>query len=476
MPSTTTKVVIAQKDGTVLGEFVLGPGEYVIGSDPSAAIFTDDATVSNQHAKLFVTDTTVELEALDSSLGTIVDGAALRGRIPLSLAEVIRLGNLHLSIKRSGFGEPIHSSLRQDRTAYPDVAEEIDGHGQTPPQHSPPFAKAIRYAVILTFIAIGLIGYNIYKSSLADKGSPSWKRMEWTGKAMLRAGFKREVMVRTLSQGGTVVAWGKNDDGQTTVPNRLNGVVAIAAGEYHTVVLKNDGTVVAWGKSDSGQTSVPDGLKGVVAIAAGASHTLALKSDGTVVAWGAGKTATGERPEYGQSIVPTGLTDVVAIAAGGDHSVALKADGTVTAWGENDKGQANVPKGLSGVMAIAAGSGGHTVALKENGTVVVWGDRQAIAMVPKRLEGVVDIATAYQHLVALKQDGTVVAWGDGDGPQVPAGLSSVVAVSAGWDHTVALKSDGTVVAWGSNSEVPAGLTGVTAITAGNGHTVALKLD
>jgi alpha-tubulin suppressor-like RCC1 family protein len=49
--------------------------------------------------------------------------------------------------------------------------------------------------------------------------------------------------------------------------------------------------------------------------------------------------------------------------------VALKSDGTVVAWGQNSDGQTNVPVGLRGVMAIAAGSR-HTVALKSDGTVV----------------------------------------------------------------------------------------------------------
>ena len=103
------------------------------------------------------------------------------------------------------------------------------------------------------------------------------KRLEWTGKAMQRAGMKAETVKRTLTQGGTVVAWGRNSEGQTTVPAGLSGVVAIAAGGYHTVALKQDGTVVAWGGNGSGQTTVPAGLSGVVAIAAGEYHTVALK-------------------------------------------------------------------------------------------------------------------------------------------------------------------------------------------------------
>ena len=84
-----------------------------------------------------------------------------------------------------------------------------------------------------------------------------------------------------LKNDGSVVAWGDDFDGQTTVPlAALSGVIAIAAGAFHTVALKNDGTVLAWGavnsEDDYGQTEAPLGLSGVTAISAGGVHTLAL--------------------------------------------------------------------------------------------------------------------------------------------------------------------------------------------------------
>ena len=128
------------------------------------------------------------------------------------------------------------------------------------------------------------------------------------------------VLTVNATSPGTVVAWGSNSNGQTTVPAGLSGVTAIAAGDAHTVALKSDGTVVAWGDNWAGQTIVPAGLSGVRAIAAGSFHTVVLKSDGTVVAWGDNHS--------GQTIVPTGLSGVAAIAAGGNatgdnHTVAL---------------------------------------------------------------------------------------------------------------------------------------------------------
>ncbi len=268
-----------------------------------------------------------------------------------------------------------------------------------------------------------------------------------------------------------VVAWGRNAEGQTTIPAGLSGVTAIAAGNGHTVALKNDGTVVAWGFNGNGETTIPAGLSGVTAIAAGSHHTVALKRDGTVVAWGGN--------DYGQTTIPAGLSGVTAIAAGGTHTVALKNDGTVVAWGNNGHGQTTIPAGLSGVTAIAAG-GPHTVALKSDGTVVAWGyNGYGESTIPAGLSGVTAISAGDHHTVALKSDGTVVAWGWNAYGQttIPAGLSGVTAIAAGFIHTVALKNDGTVVAWGSNGNgqttIPAGLSGVTAIAAGGYHTVAL---
>ncbi len=285
----------------------------------------------------------------------------------------------------------------------------------------------------------------------------------------IAAGGSRTV---ALKGDGTVVDWGANTSGQSTVPAGLSGVTAVAAGYGHTVALMGDGTVVTWGDNTYGKTTVPAGLSGVTAIAAGGSHTVVLKDDGTVVAWGDNW--------YGQVTVPAGLTEVTAIAAGSGHTVALKDDGTVVAWGCNDSGQITVPAGLSGVIAIAAG-GSHTVALKGDGTVVAWGDNSYYqTTVPTGLSGVTAIVTGTNHTVALKGDSTVVAWGDNSYGEtmVPAGLSGVTAIAAGGDHTLALKWDGTMVLWGDNdsgqSTIPASLSGVTAIATGFGHTVALK--
>ncbi|MDO8541530.1 MAG: glycoside hydrolase family 9 protein [Opitutaceae bacterium] len=269
-----------------------------------------------------------------------------------------------------------------------------------------------------------------------------------------------------------IVGWGRNAEGEATVPAGLNDAVAVAAGGAHAVALKANGTVVAWGRNTEGQATVPTGLNNVVGLAAGLAHTVGLKSDGTVVAWGANA--------QGQSTVPGGLGNVVSVAAGNYHSIALRGDGTVVAWGDNRSGAIALPAALAGVIGIAAG-GAHTVALKSGGTVIAWGyNGSGQTTVPSALTNVLSIAAGYYHTVALKSDGTVVAWGwNGYGQTtVPAGLGAVAGIAAGGSHSAALKSNGTVVAWGDNTfgqaAVPTGLTQVFRVAAGGDHTLALR--
>jgi alpha-tubulin suppressor-like RCC1 family protein len=80
----------------------------------------------------------------------------------------------------------------------------------------------------------------------------------------------------------------------------------------------------------------------MTAIAAGDNHTVALKNDGTIRAWGnnsngqLGDDTTSNRTT---PVQVNRLSDMTAIAAGDNHTVALKKDGTAWAWGNNSYGQ-----------------------------------------------------------------------------------------------------------------------------------------
>ena len=184
-----------------------------------------------------------------------------------------------------------------------------------------------------------------------------------------------------------------------------SGLIAVAAGGYHSLALKADGSVVAWGDNATARAtsragpragwspwppaapqpglegrrlrgglgrnataSAPSrpGQSGVIAVAAGGYHSLALKADGSVVAWGDNSLRPVQRPGRGPERGDRR-------GRGDYHSLALKADGSVVAWGLNINGQCTVPASAqSGVIAMAAG-GYHSLALKADGGVVAWG-------------------------------------------------------------------------------------------------------
>ena len=254
----------------------------------------------------------------------------------------------------------------------------------------------------------------------------------------------------------------------------LTDVVAIASGYEHTVAVKKDGTVWTWGNNFYGQlgdntttySNIPVQVKGpgnngyltdVVAVTAGQYHTLALKSDGTVWGWGSNYDgSTLLAIDIGHSYTPIQLvgtwgsgylSDIVAIDADKNHAVALKSDGTVWTWGNNTYGQlgdnttnpryspvqvlsyyGNVC--LTEITAIEAGQY-YTVALKRDGTVWTWG-RNDYGQLGSNTAGI-------NMLTAAK------VWDS----QNNTHLGNIAAISAGENHTVALKSDGRILAWGA---------------------------
>jgi hypothetical protein len=125
-------------------------------------------------------------------------------------------------------------------------------------------------------------------------------------------------------------------------------VVAIAAGDEHSLALCSDGTVVSWGYNSHGQlgngnttgTSIPVAVttatalsnKTVVDVDAGHEHSVALCSDGTVASWGYNFYGQLGNDNTTDSSVPVPLTagrgvllnsTIVAITAGGLHTLGL---------------------------------------------------------------------------------------------------------------------------------------------------------
>lgn len=259
-----------------------------------------------------------------------------------------------------------------------------------------------------------------------------------------------------LKPDGTVVAWGYQEYGETTVPEDLSDAVCVATGTYHSLAEKSDGTVIGWGSNSYLQTEAPSNVKNPVSIDAGLRFSQALMPDGTVINWG----SSSNNP-------PSDIPEILELDAGGSHSIALANDGYMTCWGDNYQNKAKVPEGLSDVVSVSAG-GDHSLALKADGTVMAWGyNNQGQINVPAGLMNVISISAGGHHSVALKADGTVEVWGGTQNAStytVPAGLDDVIEISAGEMYTMALKADGTLVVWGTGrpvKDMPEGLNLIT---------------
>ena len=320
-----------------------------------------------------------------------------------------------------------------------------------------------------------------------------------------------------VDHAGVPYSWGNDSAGQlgngepnasrsTAAPlGTLTAVRSVAAGgEYQGVAIRTDGTVWAWGYRGFVDCAVGSlastpfqiaGAAGIVAVSAGQDHTLLLRSDKAVLAYGCngyrqlGQASQAVPPMSPATVVP-GLPPIKAVAAGAESSLALDEGGEVWAWGRKpgDRSGSTAANatptkvaGLSGVIAIALAED-HALALKSDGSVWAWGsnrngklgdgteiDRPA-PTATLLTTGVTAVCAGGDISLALRNDGSVMSWGINETGQLgsgsaspgfrpqPApvlGLASVVAIACGstqLSHGLALLADGTVRAWGRNGD------------------------
>jgi len=315
-----------------------------------------------------------------------------------------------------------------------------------------------------------------------------------------------------LDPSGNVWAWGAGEQGQlgdglgqtSSEPARVesvSGAIGIAAGAAHALALLADGTVVGWGNNSSGQLGTAaepsgyqlsptalDGLTGMVAVAAGQSHSLALTADGLVYSWGgnaAGQLGDGTTDDRALPAQVPSLGNIVAIAAGDNHSMALAADGRVYAWGDDSWGQVGtggyslevVPvEVLDDAVAISAGTR-HSVSIRSNRSVWAWGRYLGGSPWPVGIEQCGEggcqyepfndaeaLADGGEHTLSIRADRHVWAWGSGqygqlgtgmswaDAPTLVESLDGVVKIAAGATHSLAITATGEIWAWGRNTD------------------------
>ena len=196
----------------------------------------------------------------------------------------------------------------------------------------------------------------------------------------------------------------------------------------------------------------------IQAIATGPHHSLALLTDGTVVAWGLN--------DKGQTDVPEGLTGVIQIAAGGHHSVAMRADGSLVAWGANDVGQCDLAADMSNLLLAVANNYSLVIA---SASFHLVGALPAATM-QNGLESAVAIA-AGNGIVALRLDGTLMNIGTS---AIPANLVEVRALAASGQHVVGLQTNGLIrsTVWATPDQP--WLQDIEAIAADDSYFLALR--
>jgi alpha-tubulin suppressor-like RCC1 family protein len=247
--------------------------------------------------------------------------------------------------------------------------------------------------------------------------------------------------------------------------------MAVAAGEYHTVVVGEDGRVFAFGSDHSGQLGLGDNerrfivadvaglppLPGPVRqVAAGGNHTGIVTDAGDLLMCGRGEYGQLGLGDEGARTTPTLLARalfdgeaVLMVACGEEHTVVATVGGGVYTFGkgkdgrlghgdeENQPAPRRVPAaGFNGerVVMVAVGAA-HTVALSEAGRVFTWGRGE---------DGRLGHNDRKNQLAPRQVEPGRFAPPGGPGGQG----ERVVFVAAGVGHTAAVTAGGRLYTWG----------------------------
>jgi alpha-tubulin suppressor-like RCC1 family protein len=245
----------------------------------------------------------------------------------------------------------------------------------------------------------------------------------------------------------------------TPVPSLAGTRVrTVTAAASHTLVSTEAGAVLSFGWGEYGclgqgdeenqhTPEVIEALRGerVVAMSAGDRHSLVLTEAGVLLSFGYGGEGRLGHGDEEDQLTPMGIEAlrgerVVAVGAGKDHSLVLTEAGAVLSFGDGRHGRLGhsddesqrtpkVIEALRGERVVAVAAGGlHSLVLTEAGAVLSFGgghwgrlghgdeECQRTPKVIEALRGerVVEVLAGFAHSLCVLQDDRVFGWGYGD--------------------------------------------------------------
>merc|ERR1711871_278268 len=173
-----------------------------------------------------------------------------------------------------------------------------------------------------------------------------------------------------------VFCWGRDEEGQATVPDALATVKAKAvyAGWSSScmVAIETPNVLNCWGTTPAGTSAVASQSAGKewIRVSLGHKHACGIVANagelqGDLVCWG---------DDTDEKVSGKGTGQFKDVCVGISHSCSIRADGRATCWGFNGLGRSPIPRALRSLQFSSLTCGvSHTCLMDDKGFGGCWG-------------------------------------------------------------------------------------------------------
>ena len=105
MPEQRVNILVYRPDGTLIAQYLLGDGEHLIGRDIHCPVYLDSEHISRNHAKLQLSHDGIQIEDLNSTAGTYLDGVTVRGKLRIKPGQKLQVGDLTVELQLESEGQ-----------------------------------------------------------------------------------------------------------------------------------------------------------------------------------------------------------------------------------------------------------------------------------------------------------------------------------------------------------------------------------